>query len=811
MTGSNWAAVGTRRHRTLRDLIWVAAVAVVYFVAAKFGLSLAFSTKQVTALWPPTGIAVAALLLGGYRVWPGIYLAAFAVNALVGDSILVAAGIAMGNTLGPVVARFFLRRLGGFAPSLARVRDVLALLVFGAVLGAAVSATSGVATLAFGAVIPWSAYAAVWRVWWVGDGMGILVFTPLILGWATRSDARLSPVRIAEIGALFTGLLLAGLVALVGVLDQSSTPFQLQYAVFPFIIWSGLRFGLRETTAAVTLVTALAVWGAVHDRGPFAEGNLDQRLILLEMFMAVSTVTGLILSAVTAERSQAQQALRRANDQLGGRVEARTAELSGRLTQLATAQERLRESEARFRGAFESAAVGMALVAPDGRWLQVNRFLCRMVGYAADELLATDFQSITHPDDLEMDVGYVGRVLDGSLSNYDLEKRYIHKEGRILWVLLSVSLVRDAAARPLYLVGLIQDITEQRRLKVDLLQARADLQAILDNVPARITAWHADWTNQFINRAAAAEFGVDAAAAVGAHAAQILGPERHAQAQRYIASALAGERQSYEQVDTDCDGAPRYSHVEFIPQWRDATVVGFYALATDITKLRESYRRVRELAQRLETVREDERRAIARTLHEGIAQELFAMALGLQHLRNQTAGHAGVIEMCEELKQAIDACMLDARQIANELRPSALANLPVTAALREHARYFADISGLTIRVFEQAPIPVLEEAVALVLFRAAQESLTNVARHAQAATVDIALAADVGSVRMDITDDGIGIADGALAKSGSLGLLGIRERVNARGGSFTVARNGGGGTTLSVCIPRSAMPAASLS
>src|SRR4030081_420035 len=134
-------SAGARIPFHLRYLGTVALVAVIYFGAAKFGLSLAFSTKQVTAIWPPTGIAVAALLLGGYRVWPAIYLAAFAVNALVGDSILVAAGIAVGNTLGPVVARFSLGRLGGFDPALAQVRDVLGLIVFGAVLGAAVSAT----------------------------------------------------------------------------------------------------------------------------------------------------------------------------------------------------------------------------------------------------------------------------------------------------------------------------------------------------------------------------------------------------------------------------------------------------------------------------------------------------------------------------------------------------------------------------------------------------------------------------------------------------------------------------------------------
>ena len=349
----------------------------------------------------------------------------------------------------------------------------------------------------------------------------------------------------------------------------------------------------------------------------------------------------------------------------------------------AAAEARLRESEERFRGAFEFAAIGMALVAPDGRWLRVNSSVCRIVGYTAEELLATNFQAITHPDDLETDIGYLAQMLDGSLSNYNMEKRYIHKDGHIIWILLSVSLVRDATGRALYFVSQIQDITERR----------------------------------------------------------------------------------------------------------------------------ESYRRIRELAQRLETVREEERCSIARELHEGIAQDLFAMKLNLDHLRGQASGRAGVTRTCQELAEMVDRCMLDTRHIANELRPSALAHLPVSVALKQHAQYFGNISGLAIRVIETAPIPVLEEAIALVLFRAAQEALTNVARHAHANTVEIILRSDADSITMDIIDDGIGIDEDASAKAGSLGLLGIRERINAFGGLLIVRKNAGAGTTISVRVPRIQGPA----
>ena len=136
----------------------------------------------------------------------------------------------------------------------------------------------------------------------------------------------------------------------------------------------------------------------------------------------------------------------------------------------------LRESEERFRSAFEFAAIGMAMVAPDGRFLRVNQALCRIVGYPAEELLRLDFQTITHPDDLGADVASVRKMLDGTLSYYDMEKRYFHKEGQTISVLLSVSLVRDEQGQPCYFISQIQDITERKRLERALLEATSSEQ-----------------------------------------------------------------------------------------------------------------------------------------------------------------------------------------------------------------------------------------------------------------------------------------------------------------------------------------------
>ena len=138
------------------------------------------------------------------------------------------------------------------------------------------------------------------------------------------------------------------------------------------------------------------------------------------------------------------------------------------MTERKQAEEALRQSEERFRQAFDHAAIGKALVMPNGKWLLVNRCLCEITGYAEEELLATDWQSITHPDDIEADLAQAHRLLAGEIDRYTLEKRYLHKQGGSVWVLLSVALVRDPDDQPLYFIAEMQDRTEQKQLEIQL-------------------------------------------------------------------------------------------------------------------------------------------------------------------------------------------------------------------------------------------------------------------------------------------------------------------------------------------------------
>ncbi|HKP55510.1 MAG TPA: MASE1 domain-containing protein [Polyangiales bacterium] len=318
----NHSDSAAKRTSVVRARAWLinAAVAGAYFGGAKLGFLLASSTKQVTAVWPPTGIALVACLLCGMRVFPGLFLGAFLVNFANDESLLTALGIGFGNTLGPWLGARALRRVG-FDRTLARVRDVLALVVFGALGSMTVTATNGVTWLALTGLVDWTRYFSVWWLWWVGDAMGVLVVAPLLLSWNAQPSVKWRGMRLLEWFLLFTTLAIA-----CPILFFSLSP--LTYAVFPFAVWAALRFGQREVATAMTVIASAAVWGLIHEAGPFSIGSQEQNLIFLVLFLGVMTITALVLSAATTERERAENALQHAHAELEDRVQARTAELA---------------------------------------------------------------------------------------------------------------------------------------------------------------------------------------------------------------------------------------------------------------------------------------------------------------------------------------------------------------------------------------------------------------------------------------------------------------------------------------------------
>ena len=290
--------------RTVMYVVGLAVTAGAYVLCAKLGFSLAFGVKQVTAVWPPTGIAVAALVLGGYRLWPGVFAGAFIANVFVANAsqqepLYTAALIAAGNTLGPLAAAYFLR-LCQFDRAFSRVRDVVVFVAFASIVAMAITATNGTAQLALAHIIPWRAYTPTWALWWAGDAMGVLLVAPLILTW---SSARWGEIVQGDANPLEVTVLVA--LAIACSLAEFLGRFELAVPLYPFVVWVALRAGARITTALTVTACAIIVWGTVHHYGPFVGIALNLRLTALLLFAAVLSITGLVLCALTAERRSA--------------------------------------------------------------------------------------------------------------------------------------------------------------------------------------------------------------------------------------------------------------------------------------------------------------------------------------------------------------------------------------------------------------------------------------------------------------------------------------------------------------------------
>ena len=312
MDGSGGGDVGWRMAGRLAPADWshgrwatlagIALLAAAYYGAAKLGLSFAFETASVTAIWPPTGLALAALVLWGHRLWPGVALGAFLANSWTGIPLAATIGISCGNTLEALAGAYLLCGVANFRPTLERERDVLALVALAAAVSTAIAATIGVGSLVATDEVAAGDFASVWRVWWLGDMGGDLLIAPVLLVAATWRPFTRVPGRAPE--AIVLGAATIAVSALV-----FSRETNLAYLVFPLLIWAALRFLQPGATAASLAVAAIAVAFTSDDRGPFAGSNPDDSLLLAQTFVGVCGVTFMLLAAVTTQRRLADEAL----------------------------------------------------------------------------------------------------------------------------------------------------------------------------------------------------------------------------------------------------------------------------------------------------------------------------------------------------------------------------------------------------------------------------------------------------------------------------------------------------------------------
>ncbi|MBS4028471.1 MAG: PAS domain S-box protein [Ignavibacteriales bacterium] len=541
-------------------IVKVVALFAIYFITATVGLKMDAVSGFATLVWPPTGISLAAILIFGYSLWPGVFVGAFLVNYFTGAPLLVALGMGTGNTLEALFGAYLLHRFAGFQNSLERLRDVLALIIFAAVSSTIVSATIGVSSLWLGGVISLPAYISTWKAWWIGDALGDIVVASLLLTWENNMRIDFELKRVMEKAIFFTMLIIVSYVVFSDIFNYGSEKYLRPYMLFPVLIWGALSIGQRWTVTATFFVSVIALVNTAHGHGPFIQDTVSASLLSLQIYMGVIAVTSMILAAVTAEHKRTEELLYHSNelftkvfhssplaialtrvsdrryvevndaflsmvgferDEVIGRtslelgmiidtaererfiqhlqnkgadqayemrirkrnneiitvlVSAEVVHINGELSALAIiediserkqAEESLRRSELRFRSVFEETPIGIALIGLDLKLMDVNPAFCTMLGYMHDELMTKTVEEISHPDDYKKDLALATRVLQREFSSYELEKRYFTKNGEIVWGRLNASIVCDADGKPLHGIGMVENITEQKRSTIE--------------------------------------------------------------------------------------------------------------------------------------------------------------------------------------------------------------------------------------------------------------------------------------------------------------------------------------------------------
>jgi PAS domain S-box-containing protein len=290
-------------------------LAIAYLGTAKLGLQFAVVQGNATLIWIPTGLSLAAVLLGGYAMLPGVAMGAFLTVATTPVPLWVAFAVSMGNTLEAFFGAYALRRFAHFDVSLKHLGDVWSLLLWAALLSTIASATIGVGSLCAAGAASWALFPKVWLIWWLGNVMGDLLVAPVLLVWS-----RLPRWNVQQWLEFTLLLALTGLVALVvfgGWLSPPHIPsYPLAFTVFPLLIWAALRFEQHGGTAAVGVAALFAAWMTVTRHGPFSSFGVQESLSLLWLFMAVNTVPVLLLAASLSERRMAEEALQEAYAQV---------------------------------------------------------------------------------------------------------------------------------------------------------------------------------------------------------------------------------------------------------------------------------------------------------------------------------------------------------------------------------------------------------------------------------------------------------------------------------------------------------------
>ena len=440
-----------QRPAGLTTVTRVVILVALYFLGGLLGKQTAFLSDSITLVWPPAGIALAAILLFGYRFWPGVAIGAVLFSFTNGLPLgFFTLGTAIGNTIGAVVCAFLLQRFVLFDNAMERIRDVAGYIGFACFLGTTVNAAFNVVGLIYAGELSWSSWGSSILEWWVPNALAGLVVAPFILAWATPCRLAWDRWLVSEACLCGTGLLVGTMVSFHSWLVCGLESYPLAYLPFPFMVWGALRFGQRGATTGTLLVSALAIYSLLSRRGPFVTGSTPESLMLMGSYIGILAVTNMLFAAAAAERRHAERAVV--------------------------------ESEKRLRAVVEDQTDLICRFKPDGTLSFVNRAYCQFHGRSREELLGTNFLHVLTPEDLSIPLNWF-ECLPPEQPVVSFDHRVVGSNGLMVWQQYTVRRLFYQNAETYEFQAVIQDITHRKQSEQSLRASEWKYRSLVANIP----------------------------------------------------------------------------------------------------------------------------------------------------------------------------------------------------------------------------------------------------------------------------------------------------------------------------------------
>jgi len=518
---------------SIRNVGLILLVIIIYYASARLGLLLAYKNTNATPVWPPAGIAFAALLLFGYSIWPGIMLGAFLVNTVVflsnqqdmSTALVASSFISIGNTLSALSGYFLLKKMPQEVIRFEKVRHVFAFATVVLIM-CLVSSIVGSTVVCLAQINSWDHYHIIWFTWWLGDITGVFIIVPLVLSWVKYVGMKLQwnqkmlwIILLYALIFFFSGLIFFNWMPINSLYIKS-------YLILPMLLLAAFYFDLRTLTTALTLYSVIAILGTINGYGPYVTPSLNDSLLSLQMYISIITLTIITLKATISEREQSEITLRDAHQKLilvAGRreeeldeyqkridsifhsilkyttmdfsqkisISEKGDEIDGIAAGLNTLGEeldfylsKLKESEERFRLLIETVKdYAIFMINPDGYVTSWNKGAEHVKGYSSEEIIGKHISVFYTAEELERGEPEYNLQMAKEQGRFEGEGWRVRKDGSRFWADFILTPFYDDSKKIIGFVKVTRDETERKKTGEELMNSKKFLDSVIENIP----------------------------------------------------------------------------------------------------------------------------------------------------------------------------------------------------------------------------------------------------------------------------------------------------------------------------------------